>query len=189
MGQAISDNILYNKTVNGIDFDEKTVYTVQGDKYQADTIVTTIPWMEFRNINGIPEGIKCLINYLKYSSIQIQYCPNNLDTEAQWIYYPDPKLEYHRVLVRHNFCSNSRGYWTETNGNRVKKSNNNNYKYFNRYAYPLNLMNKPEVMKILLDFSSKKNVIGLGRWGEHQHYNSDVTVDLALNLAEKLLER
>lgn len=36
----------------------------------------------------------------------------------------------------------------------------------------------------LLDWSKKQGVIGLGRWGEHQHYNSDVTVELAMKLAE-----
>lgn len=32
----------------------------------------------------------------------------------------------------------------------------------------------------------RKKVYGLGRWGEHQHYNSDLTVSLALSLADKL---
>ena len=56
-----------------------------------------------------------------------------------------------------------------------------------RYAYPLNTIRKPEIMKKLLSWSKEHSVIGLGRWGEHQHYNSDVTVDLAMKLAEKLV--
>lgn len=56
----------------------------------------------------------------------------------------------------------------------------------NRYAYPLNTINKPEIMKKLLTFSRARGVIGLGRWGEHQHYNSDVTVGLAMKLAAEL---
>ena len=50
----------------------------------------------------------------------------------------------------------------------------------------LNTVEKPKIMKKLLDWSRENNVIGLGRWGEHQHYNSDVTVELAMQLAEKL---
>jgi UDP-galactopyranose mutase len=42
-------------------------------------------------------------------------------------------------------------------------------------------------MAELLAWSRKYNVFGLGRWGEHQHYNSDVTVELALKLAKELL--
>ena len=41
-------------------------------------------------------------------------------------------------------------------------------------------------MKKLLDWSAKQRVYGLGRWGEHQHYNSDVTVELAIKMAEEL---
>lgn len=43
-------------------------------------------------------------------------------------------------------------------------------------------------MKKLLDWSKSKNVYGLGRWGKHQHYNSDVTVGLAIELADKFSE-
>ena len=56
----------------------------------------------------------------------------------------------------------------------------------NQYAYPLNTIEKPEIMQRLLAWAKEKQVYGLGRWGEWEHYNSDVTVDLALKLAEKL---
>ena len=54
------------------------------------------------------------------------------------------------------------------------------------YAYPLNTIGKQEKMSELLAFTKEKGVIGLGRWGEWQHYNSDVVMSLALNLAKKL---
>lgn len=188
MADAIKDHIEYEKSVKGIDFTTKTVTTADGGKYQADTIITTIPWMEFTKIVGMPEEIRESIKDLKFSSIQTEYFPEHLDTEAQWIYYPDPKLSYHRILVRHNFCPNSKGYWTEANSERVGMEKlNDNFKYMNQYAYPLNTMKKPEIMKKLLGWSKEQGVIGLGRWGEHQHYNSDVTVDLAIKLYESLI--
>ena len=64
---------------------------------------------------------------------------------------------------------------------------NENFKYMNQYAYPLNTIEKPEIMKKLLSWSKDQGVVGLGRWGEHQHYNSDVTVDLAMKLATKII--
>lgn len=188
MADAIKDNIEYNKSVKAIDFTTKTITTADGEKYQAETIITTIPWMEFDVIIGMPEDIRESIGELKFSSIQIEYFAENLDTPCQWIYYPDPKLSYHRILVRHNFCPNSKGYWTETNSERIGMEDpNDNFKYMNQYAYPLNTIRKPEIMKKLLSWSKEQGVIGLGRWGEHQHYNSDVTVDLAMKLAEKLV--
>lgn len=189
MAKNIENNIQYNKDIKSINFDAKIVTTSNNEKYQADIIITTIPWMEFCEINGMPENIEKSIKELKYSSIQTEYFNNNLDTEAHWIYYPDPKLPYHRILVRHNFCNNSNGYWTETNAERLNMEEpNNNYKYFNKYAYPLNTINKPQIMKEILDWAKTKNVYGLGRWGEHQHYNSDVTVDLAMKLADTIIK-
>ena len=145
--------------------------------------------MSFDEIIGMPSDIKNDIAKLKFSSVQIDYHPENLETDAQWIYYPDAKISYHRILVRHNFCPQSRGYWTETNSERIDGSTNNNFKYLNKYAYPLNTVGKPEIMEKLLCFAKAHNVYGLGRWGEHQHYNSDLTVDLALKLADHFIKQ
>lgn len=189
MAEAIKYNIEYKKNIKKIDFSTRTVTTADGEKYHAEMIITTIPWTEFEEIVGMPEEIKEHIKELKFSSIQTEYIAENLDTSCQWIYYPDPMLSYHRILVRHNFCSDSKGYWTETNSERVSMEEpNNNFKYMNQYAYPLNTIKKPEIMKKLLSWSNEHNVIGLGRWGEHQHYNSDVTVDLAMKLVDGLLQ-
>ncbi len=186
MAAALGDKVVYGETVKGIDFKTRTVTTADGKKFSADNIITSIPWMEFEDIIGMPDEIKKSIKELKFSSIQTEYFDENLDTESQWIYYPDPALSYHRILVRHNFCPNSKGYWTETNSERVgMEEPNNNFKYMNKYAYPLNTIRKPETMKRLLDWSRERGVFGLGRWGEHCHYNSDVTVDIALKVAEK----
>lgn len=187
MAAAIKDNIEYNKSVKGIDFTTRTITTDDSTNYHADIIITTIPWLEFDEIEGMPNDIKASIKELKFSSVQTEYFGENLETLCQWIYYPDPKLSYHRILVRHNFCLGSKGYWTETNSERIGiEEPNDNFKYMNQYAYPLNTINKPEIMKNLLTWSRGKGVIGLGRWGEHQHYNSDVTVELAMNLFEEL---
>ncbi len=189
MAKVIEGNIEYNKSVKKIDFNTTTVTTADGVEYKGDVIITTIPWMEFSEIIGMPEDIKESIKELKFSSIQTEYHSENLDTEAQWIYYPNPELSYHRILVRHNFCPGSKGYWTETNSERIgMEEPNDNFKYMNEYAYPLNTIKKPEIMKKLLEWSKTKNVYGLGRWGEHEHYNSDLTVNLAMNLADEFIK-
>lgn len=188
MADAVKDNIAYNKVVKSIDFNSKTVTTCDGDQFQAEIIITTIPWMEFNDLIGLPDELKYNLCELKYSSIQTEYFPENIDTPCHWIYYPDPNLPYHRILVRHNFCPNSRGYWTETNIERVDmKKTTCSFKYMNQYAYPLNTVKKPEIMQNLLKWGREHNVIGLGRWGEHQHYNSDVTVARAMNLVNELV--
>ena len=187
MAENVWENVEYENTVRKIDFNTKTVTTTSGDNYRAEVIITTIPWLEFEEIIGMPDDIKKSIEELKFSSIQIEYFEERMDTNCQWIYYPDPELSYHRILVRQNFCPDSKGYWTETNSERIHMGEpNNNYKYMNRYAYPLNTIRKPEIMGNLLSWSKEKGVIGLGRWGEHQHYNSDVTVELAMKLVSRV---
>lgn len=186
MAEEIKGQIQYDASVHAIDFDTNTVTTKEGETYSADVIISTIPWMEFAKITGMPQELKEKIGHLKYSAVQTAYFPDNLDTEAQWIYYPDPELSYHRILVRHNFCNGSKGYWTECNSTRVDETTESTFQYMNQYAYPLNTIGKPEIMKELLEWAKTRRVYGLGRWGEHQHYNSDLVVELALKMAEEL---
>lgn len=189
MGAELGNQIEYNESVTSIDFDTRKVQTESGKEYWADTIITTIPWTSIRKIEGMPQSIRYLVKKLKYSSIETRYFEDTLHTKAHWLYYPDPKLAYHRILVRSNFCMNSKGYWTETNSQRVcmmKDTDKGRFHYKNEYAYPLNTMDKPGIMNQLLAWCTQRKIIGLGRWGEWQHYNSDVTVARALELAAKL---
>lgn len=188
MAQRLGDHIKYNKSVSKIDFDKKTVATIDGDTYGADIIISTVPWQTFTDISGMPDKLIDGIKKLKYSSVQIDYYPENLNTDSQWIYYPDLSLPYHRILVRHNFCNGSKGYWTETNGVRTEGIKSSGFRYLSKYAYPLNTIDKPDIIKNLLDWCKKYSVYGLGRWGEHSHYNSDVTVGLALELVREVFK-
>ena len=112
-----------------------------------------------------------------------------LDTKAHWIYYPDPQKPFHRILVRHNFCPGSKGCWTETNLTRYDEEEAKRTKrtYFvNDYAYPLNTVGKPEKMKQLLEYAKERGIYGLGRWGQWQHFNSDVCIKQAMDLADNM---
>lgn len=187
MAEALGNRIHYNEPVTSIDYDKKIV----NGKYQADVIVCTIPWKSIGEHTNLPDEMTSIIEDLKYSSIVTEYNDEKLDTKAHWIYYPDPSLYYHRILVRHNFCPNSKGYWTETNLTRYDedKAKNEGVTYFvNEYAYPLNTIGKPEKMDRFLSYLRNKNIYGLGRWGEWQHFNSDVVMQRAMTLAEELLK-
>lgn len=186
MAAALKDKIIYNERVSSINYD---THTVNG-KYSADTIITTIPWNSIDEHIGMDDESRNNISKLKYSSVVIDYVPDNLNTKAQWIYYPDRELSYHRILVRHNFCPDSVGYWTETNLTRFNENDSKVGEYtINDYAYPLNTIGKEETIAAILDFAKQRGVIGLGRWGEWQHFNSDVVVDRAIKLADELVRQ
>ena len=189
MAAEIASNILYQVDVTGIDLEKKTVTAADGRIWEAEYIITTIPWRSFETIEGMPQEIVSSVKKLKSSAIETRYIGEMLDTKAQWLYIPDEKKPYHRILVRHNFCQGSRGYWLETRKERVSLYREEaEFTYMNEYAYPLNTVGKPEIMDRLLGFCRTKGVYGLGRWGEHCHYNSDLVVELALKLAEKMYE-
>lgn len=190
IAESISEHMLYEKAVTGLDCEKKRIYVESGECYEADVIISSVPWREFKQITGMPEDMVQSIQELKHSSIETRYVQESLDTKAQWIYIPDGKVPYHRILVRHNFSIGSRGYWLETRKERcLSYKEDNTFYYMNEYAYPLNTISKPRIMRNLLAFTSSKKVYGLGRWGEHCHYNSDVVVELAMKLAEELIKR
>ena len=172
-------------TVTELDVTGKTVKCADGSEYAADCIVTTIPWTAISVIKNAEGWVAGDVAKLKHTGTEIKYVGENLDTKAHWIYYPDKNKSYHRILVRHNFCPNSKGYWLETNLNRVDESVPG-VSYKNEYTYPLNTVDKPEVMARLLGYMKDKGIYGLGRWGEHEHYNSDRTVERAMELFETL---
>lgn len=179
MAKKLGGKIRYGINIEKFNFEERYVNGI----YCGDIIISTIPWKSIKRLEGIPDRLKKIIAELKYSSIVVDYVPDNLKTDAHWIYYPDMALDYHRILVRHNFCPASNGYWTETNLSRFDRKEKQNF-FINEYAYPLNTIGKNERMKELLEWNKEKSIYGLGRWGEWQHYNSDVVVAKALDLAD-----
>ncbi len=188
MAREIEPNLLCETTVTELDCENRRVRTKEGESFEGEKIIFTIPWISIQRFQGMPEALVKRVRELKTSAIETRYVPENLDTPAQWIYCPDPEVPYHRILVRHNFCEGSRGYWTETRLERTElfPSDDRNERYVNRYAYPLNTIHKPQIMKELLAFGREKGIYGLGRWGEHSHYNSDVVVERAMELATTL---
>lgn len=52
----------------------------------------------------------------------------------------------------------------------------------NEYVYPLNTIEKEGAMRKILKYAASKDIYGLGRWGEYNHYNSDVVVSNALEM-------
>lgn len=186
MADKLSSRLILNSSVVSIDFDEHSVVTSDGSKYQADVIVSTIPWSVFKTIKGMPDDLRSDVDKLKHTGVVISYCPRRLDTTAHWIYEPDPDKYYHRILVRHNFCKDSNGYWTETRKDRFN-DDGASFSYLNEYAYPLNTIDKPDIMRNIITFANSKGVYPLGRWGEHEHYNSDLVVERAMRLGSELI--
>ncbi len=182
MGQALGDHLLTSTPVVKID----TASSVVNSNYQAEKIITTIPWTQWIAISDLPESIRKLILKLRYASVDVDYIAETLATGAHWIYDPDESLAYHRILCRSNFCEGSRGYWTETNSKRAVESRSV-FRHRNEYAYPLNTIDKPQVIEEICRWAEENGIISLGRWGTWEHMNSDVAVSAGISEARRVL--
>lgn len=86
----------------------------------------------------------------------------------------------HRIMCRHNIIPGSKGIGMEIN-HQYSPNINHEWNYLNKYTYSVNALDKPEIMKKLLTWSTEQQVYGLGRWGQWYHHNSDVVVEKAID--------
>jgi protoporphyrinogen oxidase len=184
MGEALGDRLVCSCPVRTIDVARRRI----NEDVSADIVVNTSPWTAFEKVEGLSDASLDAISSLKHTSVDVDYVPDNLETKAQWVYLPDENLSEHRWLMRHNFCPGSKGYWKETRKERNAPKEDGAFRHTSEYAYPLNTIGKDEAVAGLLDELSTKRIYGLGRWGEWQHYNSDVVVVRALDMAERILK-
>ena len=182
MGDALGSRLLAGTPARTLDVASRTV----NGSVEADVVVNTAPWPAFERIDGLSPGARAAVSSLKHTAVDVDYVPETLDTPAQWIYKPDPALPEHRWLVRSNFVPGARGYWRETRRERNVPLRPGAFRASNDYSYPLNTLGKNEAMAALLAETESRGVFGLGRWGEWQHYNSDVVVERALALAARI---
>ena len=184
MGKALGGRLMTGVGVAELNPAQRSVKLSDGTSVEADVIVSTIPWTSIK-LTDVPQEITDAVDKLVHTSIEVTYHPEDLGTEAQWIYYPSENMDHHRILVRGNFYEGARGYWTETRTERFHEAHGD-INFHMEYAYPVNTIDKPDAIAKVLDYMKGFGIYGLGRWGEHNHYNSDATVELAMNLAKEL---
>jgi protoporphyrinogen oxidase len=184
MGEALGDRLLAGTEVRELDIAGRAARLVDGSVLRADAIVNTVPWPAFERIAGLSPKSRDAIASLRHTGIHVDYRSDPFDSDAHWIYEPDPAVPEHRYLLRANFAPGSRGYWTETRIGRRGPAAGPRFEM--PWAYPLNTIGKNEMMARLLAECAGHRVFGLGRWGEWQHYNSDVVVEKALAMADAI---
>ena len=179
IAESIGSRLRCGYAVEKIDCDTLTV----NGEFQGEYIINTAPWHEFSR--SLSADMQERVDKLKYVSLDIDYHSTpSADCGSHWTYFADPALPYHRIIHRDNIIEGSKGYWTETNA--LRRGQPGEAHYENPYAYPLNMLDKPQVIGRILDTMRKRNIIGLGRWGEWEHMNSDVAIARAIQLAGRL---
>jgi protoporphyrinogen oxidase len=182
MGEALGDRLVTGTAVTSIDPDTRLV----NGHFRGERLVTTIPWTLWPTFAEVPEVLQRQLARLEHAAIDVDYLSKPLATDAHWLYEPDEGRSYHRILCRSNFCSGSRGYWTETNTRRAAAAVG--WRHRNEFAYPLNTIEKPAAIAEVIAWGESRGIHSLGRWGTWEHMNSDMAVLSGISAADRLLE-
>ncbi len=177
MERELGEHVLLNTPVRSLDYQSRTV----NGRYQAEVIINTVPWPEIDA--GFPQAMREKIAQLQYTSLDVAYHAERLDTHTQAIYYPNPDVAHHRAILRYNYNAGWPGYWTESNAARTPLGQKD--VFHSQYAYPANTLQKPESISALLRWAREHQIYGLGRWGEWEHWNCDTVISRAIALAER----
>ena len=193
---AIAKPIMYNIKVNyevkSLVYNEDDKTWLVNNEFKAKNIINAgCPWTDMYKILGNPKEISKDIEKIKYNKIVISLYESEEDYNFHWRYIPDLKQQHHREFPISNFVLNSpkRSVFTETNLNRFNEKTltfkgKNIYNYITRAGYPIPVVGKTQAIKNILAVYEKKNLFGLGRWGEHQHHNHDICIKHALDWVE-----
>lgn len=180
MGEALGASFMPSTSVESINLNTRIV----NGQWQADVIVNTISWTLWEGFCDLPAAVRKQVAAFKHASIDVDYRPETLDNKSHWIYEPDESVPHHRLLLRSNFVTGSRGYWTETNAKRSVETEG--WRHRNEFAYPINTLNKPAAVAFVREWAASRGIVAAGRWGKWEHMNSDVAVAEALALASSL---
>ncbi len=183
IGETLGERLRLNTPLESIDVGNRVV----NGAFHYQHLITTIPWpaVAQHSRQPLPDTIESAIRQLKHCGIDIDYYTDNLKSNAHWTYEPDEKKSYHRLLLRHNFAANCRGYWTETNCARAQT--HGTFWHRNEFAYPINTLAKPNHVTTITNWAKLQNIVPVGRWGTWEHLNSDVAVEQAVQTANTAL--
>jgi len=154
--------------------------------FRGERVISTVPWSDWPHWTALPAEVAQACRSLKAAGTAIDYWPSPYPTRAHWVYCPDEALAHHRVLEPDTFGAVEPGHWTETNALRLRKLSPHLH-HLNSFAYPIPTRAKPASISIIKKWAQRHGILPLGRWGEWEHYNSDVCVSRAMALAHELV--
>ena len=104
IGKQLKD-VEFNKTVVKVDPKTKIAYTSDGQSYDYEHLVSSIPIVDFLKIvEGVPQRLFDLTAELDYLSMILGLVVINhpVDTDIQRFYAADPKIASHKTAINHN---------------------------------------------------------------------------------------
>jgi protoporphyrinogen oxidase len=106
------ERLRFNTMVTGIDLNRQTVRTSQGETFEYDTLISTIPLRELIRVSGQSQFEKPAERGLLYSSsnifgIGLRGKPRSDLAKKCWMYFPEDNCPFYRVTVFSNYSPNN----------------------------------------------------------------------------------
>jgi len=184
------DYVVLNERVVSLEKRTDGSWMVNG-KYLADNVVNTTPWNDLYSALGSPEHLKDAFDHIRYNRIVVSLYEKDYSEPWHWRYVPDRDRRYHREFYIANFAKDSRkdGIYLETNINRFEGEEKifggkMIYNEATDAAYPIPVIGHATAIRQILDYYRPMNLFGVGRWGQHQYQNADVSMWEAFKFVE-----
>jgi protoporphyrinogen oxidase len=155
---------------------------IVNEQYSTPVIVNTIPWRVFHTkVTGAPE-LDHELDRLQTSSLVVSLHEAPYTHGWHWCYDPNPGALHHREFFIRNFAPHSapHGLFRETGGLRFVPSPDALYTHHNQHAYPIPVRGHADASARVQRTYAELGVIGVGRWGQHRYFNSDVCIREAM---------
>ena len=169
---------------------------VINDTYEAKNVINTTPWNDLYEAFGRPQKIEDDIRKIRYNRIVVSLYEHEYDHDWHWRYVPDEKLAHHREFYIGNFAEDSKddGIYLETGIKRFdeKKASFEGKSPVANFetdaAYPIPVVGHAKAIKNILEYYEPMHLYGVGRWGQHEYQNADVSMHEAIKLVQRLVE-
>lgn len=196
-----------NTNVKKINFKDKVITNANGDKYNYNNLISSIPLPELKNmLIDLPEKIYDSFSKLSYTSvlnINIGLKQKPLFNE-HWIYFPDQNSSFYRIGCYTNFApsnspKNHSSYYIEKTISqdenktiatktmiddfiKIFKLSEENIivtdEVFIRYAYVVFDKNREQSLKDIKCFLKDNNIYTIGRYGSWNYSSMNESLSL-----------
>lgn len=168
---------------------------IVNNEYEAKNIVNTAPWNSLYKALGEPAVLRKDFEKIRFNKLMISLYEKDYDHDWHWRYIPAIQKTYHREFYIHNFAqgSKSNGIYLESNLDRyrqqpVKYDGKLLYVIETEAAYPIPVIGHKRAIEHILEYYKAKNMFGVGRWGQHQYQNADVSIYEAIKFVREQIK-
>jgi protoporphyrinogen oxidase len=182
----VRDKIWLSKSVGRLEHHGE--YWRINDEVDTEVVINTAPWPAIHNAIVNHPDLDRSISRIQTSALVVSLYEEPYEHDWHWLYISSDALPHHREFFIHNFAPHSahNGLYRETNLKRWSHQTGEIFSWVNDAAYPIPVRGHAAAIRNILDTYAEKKLYGLGRWGQHSYFNSDVCIREAMLFVKRL---